>query len=364
MRLLRRTLCGMSVLFALGCGTPDPAPEPAPEPAAGPAAEPVVESSAACAPVGQIQFICDLISPEDLAVIPDSEWIIASGNQEGGKLHLVNVRDKSTLVLYPTSQPREQLDAATYPACPGPMDPAEGAEFRAHGLYLKPGEGGVHTVYLVHHGFRESVEVFNVDANQTPPTLTWIGCAVAPEALTFNSVVALPDGGLAATSFRTAGMTESFDEILEGKTSGSVWEWHTDQGWTEVPESLEGGPNGLEISADGQWFYISGWGSQRFVRLSRGRTPVEKDAVDLHFRPDNIRLQTDGTVLAAGADGFDTPEETLHVARIDPSTMTFERIIDRPVIEKFAACTTATQIGDEIWMGTNRGEKIGYFPVP
>ena len=88
------------------------------------------------------------------------------------------------------------------------MDPDEGAAFRAHGLYLKPGDGGVHTVYLVHHGNRESVEVF------------------------------------------------------------------------------------------------------------------------------------------------------------EPEAMTFERVTDHPVIERFAASTAAVQIGDEIWMGTNRGEKIGYFPTP
>ncbi len=201
MRLPTLTLLGLSAMFALGCGAPVPAPEPAPEPAAEPAT--------ACEPVGEIQFICDLISPEDLAIIPGSEWLIASGNQEGGKILLVSVRDKTTSVLFPTSSPQERLDATTYPTCPGPIDPTEGAAFRAHGLYLTPGQNAVHTVYLVHHGNRESVEVFEVDATATPPSLTWVGCVVAPEALNFNSVVALPDGGIAATSFRTEGMTES-----------------------------------------------------------------------------------------------------------------------------------------------------------
>ena len=354
-----RTLGWMTIgvlLAAAGCGAPEPPPA-APEPAAVPAVD-------ECAPVGEIRFICDLISPEDLAVLPGSEWVIASGNQEGGKLHLVNVREKTAAVLYPTAAPRERLDAAAWPTCPGPLDPDEGAAFRAHGLYLQAGAGGVHTVYLVHHGNRESVEVFEIDANANPPELTWVGCAVAPEGLTLNSVVALPGGGFAATSFRTAGMTESFEEVMAGVISGAVWEWRADGGWTQVPGSETGGPNGLEISADGEWFHIAGWGEQRFIRLSRGRTPVEREAVDLHFRPDNVRRQADGSVFAAGADRFDTPEETFHVARIDPETLAVERIIDRPVIENFAACTAAVQIGGEIWMGTNRGKKIGYFPAP
>ena len=355
MRISAWMVIGVLGLAAAGCGRPEPSPEPAAEMAA---------TADDCAPVGEIQFICNLISPEDLAVLPGEEWVIASGNQEGGKLHLVNVRDKTNSVLYPAAAPRERLDAAAYPTCPGPIDPAEGAAFRAHGLYLEPGDAGVHTVYLVHHGNRESIEVFEVDGNANPPELTWVGCAVAPEGLTLNSVVALPDGGFATTSFQTAGLSESLDEILTGALSGAVWEWHADGGWTEVPGSTTGGPNGLEISADGEWFYIAGWGSQRFIRLSRSRVPRERLHIDLHFRPDNLRRQADGTVFASGADHFNTPEETFHVARIDPQTLTFERVIDRPVIEKFAASTTTVQIGDEIWMGTNRGEKIGYFPAP
>ena len=358
MRAPRRMWPGIcaALLAAAGCGAAEPPPAPA--------ADPAPEAAADCAPVGEIRFICDLISPEDLAVLPGEEWVIASGNQEGGMLHLVNVGDKTSTVLYPADAPRERLDAETYPDCPGPIDPGEGAAFRAHGLYLKPGEDGVHTVYLVHHGFRESVEVFEIDGNASPPELTWVGCAVAPEPLTLNSVVALPDGGFAATSFRTAGLAESLDDIQTGVISGSVWEWRTDGGWTEVPGSATGGPNGLEISDDGEWFYIAGWGEQRFIRLSRGRDPVEREAVDLHFRPDNLRMQPDGAVFAAGADGFNTPDETFHVGRIDPQTLEVGRVIDHPVIERFAACTAAIRIGDEIWMGTNRGEKIGYFPAP
>ena len=350
------TTIGVLAPWALGCGG-GPAPEA--EPAA-----PAARAPADCAAVGDIRFICDLVSPEDLAVVPGTEWVIASGNQAGGRLHLIDVQAKTAAVLFPSPAAGERLDAAAYPDCPGPIDPAEGDAFRAHGLYLAPGAGAVHTLYLVHHGHRESVEVFELDAGAGPPALTWVGCAVAPEPLRLNSVAALPDGGFAATSFRTAGLTASFDEVLAGAVSGSVWEWRADAGWTEVPGSATAGPNGLEISDDGQWFHIAAWGGRQFIRLSRGRTPVEREAVDLHFRPDNLRRQTDGAVLAAGADRFDTPDETFHVARIDPQTLTVERVIDHPVIDRFAACTTAMQVGDEIWMGTNRGEKIGYFPAP
>ncbi len=312
----------------------------------------VAPSGLPCETVGAIQFICDLISPEDLAVVPGSEWVIASGNRPGGRIHLVSVRDKTATELFPGATRNERLDSETYSTCPGPIDPNEGDAFAAHGLYLDPGQGNVHTLYVVHHGSRESIEVFEVDARSTP-TMAWVGCAVAPEALGLNGVVALPEGGFVATSPRT----------------GDVWEWQTASGWTRIPGSEDTAPNGLEVSADGRWLYIAGWAEQKLTRLSRGQTPVQKEVIDLGFRPDNLRMSLDGSVIfAAGHGNIQNPraplEETSNIATIDPETLAVERIFEHPAIAGFVASTTAIQIGDEMWLGTHRGERIAYFPAP
>ena len=55
----------------------------------------------------------------------------------------------------------ERFDRKEYGACPGPLAAAQAV---THGLYLKPGRGSVHTLYAVHHGDRESIEVFEVNA--------------------------------------------------------------------------------------------------------------------------------------------------------------------------------------------------------
>ena len=310
-------------------------------------------SAATCEAVGEVQFICDVISPEDLAVVPGAEWVIASGDQEGGRIQLVNAQDKTATILFPTPTRAERLDTATYPTCPGPIDPQEGDDFRAHGLYLAADSGGVHTLYVVHHGFRESIEVFEVDARATRPALTWVGCAVAPEPLGLNSVVALPEGGFVTTSPRT----------------GDVWEWHTDSGWMQIPESDDTAPNGLEISSDGQWLYVAGFAEAKVTRLSRGQDPVQKDVITLDFRPDNLRMSLDGSVIfAAGPGNIQTPrdvsQETSNVATIDPQTLDVQQVFQHPFIDGFAASTTAIQIGNEMWLGTFRGERIAYFPVP
>ena len=337
---------GLLAALAAACGGSGPE-------SPGVAAEMPAAAGGACEPVGELRFICDVIGPEDLAVVPDSDWVIASGNQEGGRIQLVSVSGKTARVLFPAAAAGERLDDEAYPTCPGPIDPAEGDDFRAHGLYLKPGPAAVHTLFVVHHGLRESIEVFELDAGPAEPALTWIGCAVAPEGVTLNAVVALPDGGFATTAPR-----------MTGDVTSGVWEWQADSGWRMVPGSEDVRPNGLEISGDGEWFYVAGWQDERFIRLSRGRTPVETDAVQLGFRPDNLRMAPDGLVYAAGHTDFRTPSEASNVAHVDPETLEFERIFRQPYLEGFAAATTAVPVGGDIWLGTNRGEMIGYFPAP
>jgi hypothetical protein len=355
-RIPTLTLLGFSALFALGCRAAETAPGPAQESRR---AEPdyAVVGATPCKPSGEIRFVCDLISPEDLAVLPGAEWVITSGNREGGRLHLVSVRNKTATVLFPTSSRNERFDATTYPTCPGPLQLKTPDAFRAHGLYLKPGQNAVHTLYVVHHGPRESIEVFEVDARGTSPSLTWIGCAPALSIHNFNSVVALPEGGFAATNGGT----------------NDVWQYHTDTGWRRVPGSEGTAPNGLEISKDGRWLYIAGWAEEKLTRLSRAE-PIQKDVVKLGFRPDNVRMSSDGSVIFAAGhtdkngrsiSGPREPlKETSNVARIDPQTLEVRRIFQHPAMDGFVASTTAIQIGNEMWLGSQRGERVAYFPAP
>ena len=261
MRRLALVPLGLATVLALACGAPEPEPEPEPAADETPAPPQFAETGEhPCDPVGEIGFICDMVSPEDIATIPGDEWAITSGAREGGRLHLLNVTEKTSTLLFPTPDRVEQLDAETYPECPGPIPNPD--DSRPHGLYLDPGDGDVHSLLVVHHGQRESIEVFEVDAGSAPPAIAWVGCAVAPEEANFNSVVALPEGGLATTHFGVG-----------------VWEWHTDSGWELLPESEDTAPNGIEVSADGKFVFIAGWAEEKLTRLSRGMTPVQKDVV-------------------------------------------------------------------------------------
>jgi sugar lactone lactonase YvrE len=248
-------------------------------------------------------------------------------------------------------------------------------------LFLKAGRNSLHTLYVVHHGLRESVEVFELDARATP-AVTWIGCAVAPDPIGLNAVVALPDGGFAATNFDprapAGGRGGPFSQaLLAGDRNGEVWEWHTGTGWKKVPGSEAAGANGLEISKDGKWFYLAQWGNRSFMRLSRGATPVVREEIPLGFRVDNVRWAPDGTLFVAGQGGPDgaifgrgrqgqpanAEVATSIVGKVDPKTMKYREIVKYPISQEVSFATVAVQIGDELWVGSAFGDRIARYPA-
>ena len=315
-------------------------------------------AAAACEADGAVQFVCGPVSPEDLAIVPESPWLIASGMEDDGYLYLVDTRDYSSAVLYPLPSAQPRHDTVSYGDCPGPNMSA----FRPHGINLTTGADGAYRLYVVRHGARESIEVFDIDMTGATPSLTWIGCVLAPEAVVFNSVVALPEGGIAATHFQMP--------------DGSVREWHSGRGWSQVPGSETAGPNGIEVSTDGRWFYIGGWANRSLIRLSRGQTPVQVDTVNVSHHIDNVRWAADGSLLAAGHVG-PTPDSvftclgqgqcdgvTSRVTRVNPDTLGAQQIVDYPSNELLILGTVAIQVGSEIWVGgIAGGDRIARFAI-
>jgi hypothetical protein len=320
--------------------------------------------STTCAPEGNVQFVCGQQAPEDLVALPGAQWIVASSFAGSGGIKLIRVSDRTSTVAYPGTSPKERWDAKTYASCPGAPDAAAKAKFATHGLHLVPGSNSVHRLFAVAHGSRESVEVFEVDARQQPPAVTWIGCAVARDPVGLNSVRGLPDGGFVATNFLARGIDAAGrNSMMAGEKNGELWEWHAASGWQKVPGSEAAGANGLEISEDGMWFYVAAWGSQSFFRLSRGQTPVKREEVPLGFRVDNIRFGRDGSILAAGQGG-QGPEQTTNIVRIDPRTLIVKEVVRRPNSDAFGAGTVALEIGNQLWVGSFRGDRIAIFPAP
>src|SRR4029450_13522400 len=57
--------------------------------------------SAECTPSGGLTFICGIQNPEDLVLVPNTRWLLASGMAPGSGLHLVDTRTKTVRTLNP-----------------------------------------------------------------------------------------------------------------------------------------------------------------------------------------------------------------------------------------------------------------------
>lgn len=314
-----------------------------------------------CGPDGAVRFVCNLQSPEDLLAVPDTPWVIASGriSDDAGYLYAVDRNSLGNTVLYPGANSSSAPDLTRYGSCPG----APTATFQPHGIALRQGDGDRHTLYVVGHGEREAVEVFTLDAAGDRPTLTWIGCVVAPEGVSLNSVTTLPGDGeaIAVTNFVVAG--------------GQVWEWAAGSGWKQVPGSDLAGPNGIVADPDGSRLFIGGWGTESLVRLSRGSEPVRVASAPVGFHIDNVRWTEDGSLLVAGQYG--APGANIggclrgtgscqgiatRAARVHPDTLAVEQLVDYPSNDLLKFGTVAIQVGDEIWIGGIAGAtRIGRF---
>jgi len=313
-----------------------------------------------CVPQGQggEQFVCDQTAPEDLVVVPGSEWIVATSYGGRGGLRIVNVKEKKSTIAYPLPTSKEQLDKKIYDTCPGPPDADDKATFTTHGVALREGKNSLHTVYTVHHGKRESIEVFELNAKANPPSLTWVGCVVAPDPIGLNEVLPLPDGGFIGTDFLARGDAAARNKMSAGEVNGALWEWHTGKGWTKIPGSEASGANGLEISKDGKTIYVAGWGNQSFFSLSLGQTPVKRTDIKLDFRPDNVRWAPDGMLYVTGQGGT-----TTNILKIDPKTLKTTEVLTRTNTPEFGSGTVTVQVGKELWVGSYTGDRIAIFPA-
>lgn len=330
-----------------------------------------------CAEADGYRFICGPVNAEDLVRVPGTDWIISSGMAPGTALFLLDARRETWDAVYPGRQPVARQDMSRYGACPGSPDPNN---FIAHGLNIRAGADGRSTLYVVGHGGREAIEVFDVDAGRGSPLLTWIGCVLMPEHMEANSVASFSDGSIVATVLIHPDKT--FFQAVGGEPTGGVYKWSPgDEGFslmagTELPAN-----NGIEVSADEQTIYVASSGLHTVVALSNTNPARQLGTTeDLGITPDNVHMGRDGRLITAGMLNEDPecgsiidPEtfdlETIascprpfRAYAIDPETMAAEVISSGPATKSFSNATMAVEVGDEVWLGTFSGNRIAIRP--
>ncbi len=348
-----------------------------------------------CTPADGITPVCGFENPEDLAILPGGTWVLVSqfpGVQGGGIGSLVAYRpaDGRRLSLFPDDDPDASVDLdseAPAPAgsrtqaqaqaqgwgsadCPGPPDPAR---FGPHGLDL---DAGAHRLAVVNHGDREAVELFEVGHSRRGPAIVWRGCVPIPEDAWGNDVSLLPDGSFFLTRMLGAtglSRTWSVVRMLTGGNTGYVLAWTPEAGFRRIPGSDTAAPNGIVASADGRDLYVAEWSGSRLVRLrlDAAGDVADRDSVELPHHPDNITRTRDGELLVTGQIGpigallacGSTEEGTcalpFSVLRVAPGTLDVRVVLEHDPAVAHGAGTVALAFGDEIFIGTFDGDRIG-----
>lgn len=322
-----------------------------------------------CQAGSDMSYICDIENAEDLVLIPDTRWVLASGYSPGGAVYAIDSESRAFHQAYEPAKTSYQTE--TYPAC---STPPQASSFVSHGLSIQPGENGHSTLYVVGHGGREAIEVFDVAVTDSGPELTWAGCVMMPEGLDANSVAVMRDGSLRLTVLMHPGNT--FTQIFEGVKTGAVYGWSPgDVAIEKIIGSELPGNNGIEVSLDGKEMYVVSTGlSTISVFSNTNPTRLLRTTPRLNFSPDNIHMTSGGLLLTGGPSWVDhncaTGEEfSLEEfaacprgsvgATFDPITLEeVERWTAGPS-SVFSNSTMALEVGAEIWFGTFSGTRIG-----
>jgi sugar lactone lactonase YvrE len=312
-------------------------------------------------------IVTGLDSPEDLALVNGGNTVLASSLNDGG-LYIVDVKTKAA----------SKIDLAAIPEAPRPEYPcaslkASGA-FVSHGISVKRAADGRQRLYVVRHGGREAIEIFEFQHADDIAALHWIGCVTLPAGFAGNAVVGRRDGGFFTTSMFNSGSAPSSEKVAilyASKPSGAVMNWTPGTGYSTFPIGSISGPNGIELSSDEKQLYVAAWSSRAIWQFDTANPNANARHLDTAFMPDNLRWAPDGRLLAAGVHG--TAAEVMGCAMksaanvrcdthwtaiaVDPITL---RIVSEfsQNDASFGDVSVALQVGTDLWLGSFDGTSI------
>jgi hypothetical protein len=318
-----------------------------------------------CGGAGGVEIICGTHSPEDMEPAPDGRQLIVSqmAGRDGprGSIALFDPAKKSFVEMQVTAEP---LQGWGDPACPGPT----GNTLSPHGISLSKRSNGALQLYVVNHGGRESIEMFEVKRVAGTWGLVWHGCVVGKND--YNDVATLPDGGFAATHPNALGIKGP--DLVSGQPSGVVARWTPVKGETELAGTKTGYPNGVIADSNGRYIYYAAWTAHEVHKydLSAGS---DISVIKLDFMPDNLTWTGKGQILAAGIKGVqgDCPGgsgepciQGFKVAIIDPGKMQAKTVYDSGGKGALISGTSvALQLKNSIFAGSFQGNRILRLPA-
>ena len=328
-----------------------------------------VISTEGCKSDQEIQVICLVKNPEDLAVTPDNDFLIVSefGGIEPleemipGKLSLLNLKTEEIEPLdmsYSNNTWGDGLCSRKNNDLLGP-----------HGIDLITRNDGLYQLAVVNHIEYESIEMYELIKSETSWHLIWRGCIRAPVENYLNDVSLKSDGSLFVSHMydRDSSISSFLLAALFKKKTGYVLQWNNKQGFSKVVESEGSMPNGLAYDENNNLLYINdNLGDKVRILDLNNKTSVADTYLNA---PDNLILTEESLwVTTLDHEILDTIkciEYTVcalpfSVYELDPVTLEEkQRFSFRKTV--FGLPTVALPVKDKIWIGSFRSDRIAYL---
>jgi len=311
-----------------------------------------------------IEFIEGVWSPEDVVELPGTPWIVVSGMRSArhpGRLFIVDSvqRTRARELRWEAAAEKARLGAETF-------DP--------HGIASRRLTDGRFELLVVDHGGGEAIDRLVLEVGAMGPVIVDGVRVVQPPGTSANAVAHLPDGGFVMTSMFDPTDPDLVRKFANAEKSGQVWRWSPSDGWSRFGNLQISGANGIAVSSDGSSVIVCEWAARRVWRLDADGGPVASTETD--FLPDNLRWTPEGQLLLAGQSsrpevlfGCEARGErcplAFKVVRLDPTSLEIEPLIAvdeaRAAQQGFGGATGALKVGQDIWVGSFTGERIGIF---
>jgi len=322
-----------------------------------------------CKSSKEIEVICLVKNPEDLAVTPDKDFLIVSefGGIEPleemipGKLSLLNLKTEEIEPLnmsYSNNTWGDGLCSRKNNDLLGP-----------HGIDLVTRKDGLYQLAVVNHIEYESIEMYELIKSETSWELIWRGCVRAPVENYLNDVSLKSDGSLFVSHMydRDSSVSSFLSAALFKKKTGYVLQWNNKQGFSKVVESEGSMPNGIAYSENNHLLYINNnLGDKVRVLDLNSKTSVAETYLNA---PDNLILTEESLwVTTLDHEILDVLKCTesitctlpFSVYELDPLTLEEkQRFSFRKTV--FGLPTVALPVKDKIWIGSFRSDRIAYL---
>lgn len=328
-----------------------------------------------CAADGTFTVWCGFKNPEDLALTPDNEFLLATGF---GGIPESTLNEMSIIEL--STMQHGAVDIVLAENTWGdPRCQRSTLDFSTHGLDIKQRTDGKQMVAVTNHLPEETVELFELVSTESSWQLVWRGCVQSPiiesgaRLPMFNDVALTTDGAFYVTEMYDR-MTPFDDLIAAGvadEDTGVVWSWSAGDGFQVVAGSQGSFPNGIVINPDEDTLFVNYWfsGETTMVDLASGQVLATHQG----GRADNLTFAS-GSVWAAKHDMSIMeyiegcpPDATncflpFSVHELDPEDLS-EKNVWRFDSTVFGFGTVAMPVGESIWFGSAHGDRVARYDI-